>query len=69
MERWLAGFTNAYLVAFALDGTLSLADELLGLAFGFDGLRAVRNALALTVLWVSFLGIFWHLSASCSMKR
>ena len=59
MQRWPSGFTNAYVVAFTLDGALSLVDELLRVATGSSALLLPRNALALTVMWVSFLGIFW----------
>jgi hypothetical protein len=55
MQRWPSGFTNAFLVVYALDGALSLAEELLRLATGSAALLLPRNALALTVLWAAML--------------
>jgi len=45
-------FANLFLFFFVVDGALSLVDELLGVAFGIDGLAPLRtlNALATLVL-------------------
>lgn len=57
MQRWSDGFTNAFLLIYAVDGGLSLLEETLRLATGQTALLGLRNAVALPVFYVSFLAI------------
>lgn len=59
MQRFLSGFTNAYVAIFALDAGGSLIEELVRLATGSAALLPLRNAIALCVLWISVTAIFW----------
>jgi len=59
VQRFLAGFTNAYVVVFTFDGALSLLEEILRLTTGSGALLPLRNAVALSVLAVSVLALFW----------
>jgi hypothetical protein len=43
-------FTNIFLIAFLVDGGLSLADELISLGLELDSLKLIRNYVALFVL-------------------
>jgi hypothetical protein len=57
MQRGADGFTNAYLLLYALDAGLSLTDELLRLATGQTFLIGPRHWLAMPVYWVSVLAL------------
>jgi len=57
MQRGADGFTNAYLLVYALDAALSLGDELLRLATGQTFLLGPRSWLALPVYYVSLLAL------------
>jgi len=57
MQRGPDGFTNAFLLLYALDAGLSLTDELLRLATGQTFLLVPRNLLALPVYYVSVLAL------------
>jgi hypothetical protein len=59
MQRGSDGFTNAFLLLYALDAGLSLTDELLRLATGQTFLLPARNLLAMPVYYVSWLALFF----------